>query len=272
MTCLSSMFLSTAAFWTPEFSRRFPTLWPCSCHFLLPQQQGHGVRAQGGGVGYALIAFIPVFLILLMFLTLLWPARSALAARIFPLLWSTALCLIAGSLPGRSLPCEGPVSHTGRLGGKSVVQCTLQSPPQDQKEENLQPKCVTVISFLLVLCPICHSASETPLPPQKSLPLDLCLGCLSKDSPGISLVAQWVGIHLPGPGTRISIHGLGRSHLPWSKCTRAPPLLKAVSREAVTHKKRHHDTSQHTAAKSNPCSRQPERARTQQRRPSPARN
>ena len=241
-----------------------PTLWPCSCHFLLPQQQGHGVRAQGGGVGYVLIASTPVFLILLTFLTLLWPPRLALAARIFPLLWSIAVCLIAGSLPGRSLPCEGPVSHTGCLGVKSVVQCTLQSPPWDQKEENLQPKCVMVISFLLVLCPVCHSASETPLPPQKSLPLDLCLGCLSKDSPGISLVAQWIGIHLPGPGTRISIRGLGRSHLPWSKCTRAPPLLKAVCPRGCD--------PQETPPRWQACARELEKAHAQQQRLSAVKN
>lgn len=135
--------------------------------------------AQGGGVGYVLTASTPVFLVLLTFPTLLWAAGSALAACIFPLLWRTAVCPIAGSLPGRSLPREGPVSHTGHVEVESVVQFTFQRPLRDQKEENHQPKCITVISFLLLLCPICHSASETHPPCQKSLPLDLCLGCLS---------------------------------------------------------------------------------------------
>ena len=137
---------------------------------------------------------------------------------------------------------RGPFSHTGYLGAKSVVQFTLQRPLRDQKEENLQPKCIMVISFLLLLCPTCHSASETtpPPPPANRNPcLWICVyGAQVETAPGISLVVQWIGIPMLVPGTRISIRGPGRSHLPWSNCAQAPWLLKAVCPRACDPQKK----------------------------------
>ena len=117
-------------------------------------------------------------------------------------------------------------------------------------------------------CYVGISKSEYVL---RRLHCNLNTGCLKRRT-GTSLLAQWIRIRLH----RGLIPGPGRFYMPWSSkpvghnyWAHALQLPKPMCLEPVLRNMRSHgNEKQCTAMKSGPCSLQPEKACTQQRRPS----
>ena len=92
-------------------------------------------------------------------------------------------------------------------------------------------------------------------------------------TPGTSLVAQWLRVHLPMQGTRV--RALAREDPTCRGATK--PVhhnYRACALEPVLRNKRshHNEKPTHTATKSSPRSPQLEKACAQQRRPNAAKN
>ena len=100
----------------------------------------------------------------------------------------------------------------------------------------------------------------------------LLFSSLKLGANGASLVVQWLRIHLPIAGDTGAIPGPGRFHLPWGSWTRAPQLLKPTCLEPMLHKRNHRKEKPTHRYEEWPRSLQPEKALTQQQRPSTAKN